>query len=1196
MKETPHLAWKRRTAWMALLLAMSLLVAADASIFAQQGQGQRQQQQQRQPAPAAPAPAAKGPDYGAMLQNLRWREIGPAIQGGRIDDFAVVDSDPSTIYVGTASGGVFKTTNAGTTWQPLFDNEEVSTIGDIAIAPSDPVIVWVGTGEPNNRQSASWGNGIYRSEDAGRTWKHMGLRETQSIGRIVIHPTNSNIVYVAAVGRLWGPSKERGVYKTTDGGKTWTNVLFVNEDTGVTDIILDPASPDTLLAAAYQRRRTVFGFNGSGPGSAIYKTTDGGANWRKLSRGLPYDPDFRPPAAPGGGGPGGGGGGGGGGAAALLAQLAGGAAPAGAAQPQQPDPKALLETGRIGLGVYARNTNIMYALVEHAEGGIFRSEDKGETWTRMSTTNPRPMYYSQVRIDPNNDLRIWALGAPVYFSEDGGRTFAQNRGGRIHGDYHAMWIDPANSQHMYAGTDGGIHQTWDGGRTWDFINTIPLAQFYEIDASMEKPYKVCGGLQDNGSWCAPAQTLYNRGITNDEWVNVGGGDGFYVKIDPSDGNILYSESQDGNVSRRNLATSENRSIRPREAEGDPRFRFQWNSPIVISAFDPKTIYYAGQFVFRSDDRGDTWRKISGDLTTGTDRNAQEIMGKVPDRYTRSRHDGVQQWPTISSIAESPVNRDVLWAGTDDGNLQVTRDGGKTWTNVISKVSGVQSKWIYVSRVIASKHVEGRAYVTLDGHRMNDFNIYVYVTEDFGQTWKAIAGNLPTNNGIVNVIREHPKNADLLFAGTEYGAFFSLDRGANWSRIKMNLPTVPVDDIVIHPRDNDLIFGTHGRAVWVLDDITPLQQMNATVADSDFSPFDIQPATNWRIYNHKASTGHKFFIGPNPPVGALLHFYLKKPLGEKDLIRITITDKDGKPVSTINCGGQAARTAAAAAQQAEQLAAQFGFGGGGGLGLGGCNPQPGINRVVWNLRIQPPPGGGGGGGFGGGGGGFGGGGGGSRVDPGVFTVKFNFANKDYTKTVTVEEDPRVQISDTDRAARRKALDDLQALQRQATQASQTVTGIRTAVRNAITAWRAPAVARSIPENIRQAAEKIIKDSEALCIKFASLQQCGIGQAAQLGDAGPPLVAQAPTFGQRIGVVLGQVEGMTVPVNSWQLGEMNAIKGPLEQAAQEAGKLRGQVDALNKLMNEAGIPHIRVAGGGGAGPGGPPEPPDEDNPKP
>jgi len=1137
--------------------------------------GQGRQRRQRQPAPQqqpgakpeAPPVAPAAPNYEALLANLRWREIGPAIMGGRIDDFAVVESDPNIVYVGVASGGVWKTTNSGTTWTPIFDDQPVSTIGDVTVAPSDPSIVWVGTGEPNNRQSSSWGNGVYKSTDAGRTWQNMGLKDTHHIARIIIHPANPNVVYVAAVGHLWGPNKERGLYKTTDGGKTWQQVLFINEDTGVIDVAMDLESPDTLYAAAYQRRRTVFGFNGSGPGSMLYKTTDGGTSWKKLMNGLPYNPEWQPPVQVTGGGPGGGGGG-----AGAAAQLA--AAQQQAARPREP--KAIQETGRIGVSIYRRNSNIVYAIIEHADGGVFRSEDKGETWTRMSDTNPRPMYYSQIVIDPNNDLRIWVMGAPMYYSEDGGRTFRTNRVSRIHGDYHAMWINPADSNHMIVGSDGGIHWSRDAGQTWDFVNTLALGQFYEIGVDMQKPYRVCGGLQDNGSWCAPAQTLYARGISNDEWVNVAGGDGYYVQIDPTDPNIVYAESQDGNPIRRNLATSESKSIRPREDEGEERYRFQWNTPIVISVHDPKVIYYAAQYVFKSTDRGDTWTKISPDLTTGTKRDEQPIMGKAPDRYTRSRHDGVQAWPTISALSESPLNRDVLWAGTDDGRLQITRDGGKTWTDVMGKVPGIQSKLIYVSRVVASRHAEGRAYLALDGHRMNDYNIYVYATEDFGQTWKPIRSGIPDDKGVINVIREHHRNPNLLFAGGEYGAYVSFDRGANWSRLRMNVPTVPVDDILIHPRENDLLFGTHGRSIWVLDDITPLEQLTPQVLESDVHLFDIRPATNWRIWNHKASTGHKIFVGPNPPLGALIHFYLKSALKEEEQIRITVQDKEGKTITTINCGGRARR---AVAQQAAQLAAGFGFA---VPAAAACDPKPGINRVVWNLRTQPAPGAavGGGPGFG-----FGVGlGQGSRVDPGEFTVKLTMGSKELTKKVVVEEDPRVQISDADRAARRKAINDLTELQLQATQAQRQITGLRTAVQNALNSWRAPGM--RVPDNVRQAAEDLLKKSQEVCEKLATRQQCGTAPAEQLGSAGPPLQPQPPTFGQRIGVVLGQLENWTAAPNSWQLGEITKISGPLRDAAAQVRKLATEdLAALNKLANEAGVPHIRVAPAAGE-PGGPP----------
>jgi photosystem II stability/assembly factor-like uncharacterized protein len=1106
-----------------------------------QAQGQRGQRGQRQQPPqAAPAPAAaEKPTFTSAMANLRWRSIGPAIMGGRTDDFAVVESNPSIVYVGLASGGVWKTVNGGTTWEPVFDDQPVSTIGDVTVAPSDPCTVWVGTGEPNNRQSSSWGNGVYKSADCGKTWQHTGLAETHHIGRIVVHPANPNVAYVAAVGRLWGASKERGVYKTTDGGKTWTNVLFVNEDTGVVDIALDWESPDTLYAAAYQRRRTVFGFNGSGPHGGVYKTTDGGATWRKLAGGLP------------------------------TAERG--------------------EIGRIGLQVYRRNTNIVYALVEHKEGGLFRSDDKGETWRKMSDTNPRPMYYSKVHLDPNNDLRIWVLGAPVYYSEDGGRTFVTTRGQRIHGDYHAMWINPANSDHLIVGTDGGIHWTYDGGRSWDYVNTLAIGQFYEVGLDMQKPYNVCGGLQDNGSWCGPSQTWWNQGITNAEWFRVGGGDGFYVQIDYSDPNIVYSESQDGNLSRRDLRTNESKSIRPREEEGEARYRFQWNSPIVISAHDPKTIYYGGNFVFKSNDRGDTWTKASPDLTTGQDRDKLPIMGKVPDAETRSRHDGVQQWPAITTLSESALDANVLWAGTDDGNLQVTRDGGKNWKNVAEKVPGVP-KGTYVTRVVASRHAAGTAYVTFDGHRSDDFGIYVFATTDYGETWKAISNGIPRSNGVINVIREHHRNPDLLFVGGEYGAFVSFDRGANWVPLRMNLPTVPVDDIAIHPRENDLVFGTHGRSIWVLDDITPLEQMNAQVLDAELHLFDLRPATQWRTYGNKGSTGHKIFQVPNPPNGALINFYLKAAPAADQRMRIQILDKDGKTVQEINCGRPTPpqqQQQQQAAAQAAQIAAAAGFG---ITPAPPCDPKPGINRVVWNLRARSPipPGAGPGAGFGPGG--FGGAGAGPRVDPGEYTVKVIMGQKEVSKKLTVEEDPRITISEADRAARRSAINRLMELVGPAVMAQRGITGLRTTLNQTLEAWKRPGAPR-IPDNVRQAAEDLFKKAEDVCLKFGNRNQCAIQDpGAQLGTAGPPLVWIPPTITQQLTQLFGAIEGWTAAPNAKQLADMERLAGQLRQYGDQVRALvTAELANLNKLMNDAGIPHIRLPQAGP--PGGPPGMDDE-----
>lgn len=844
-----------------------------------------------------------------ILKGISLRNIGPAIMGGRIDDFAVVEDQPHIIYVGTASGGVWKSENNGITWEPIFDNEAVSSIGDIAIAPSDPNIVWVGTGEANNRQSSSWGNGVYKSTDGGKTWKHMGLSDTHHIGRIVIHPANPDIVYVAAVGRLWGPNKERGLFKTTDGGKTWKCVLFINEDTGVTDVAIDPESPNIIYAATYQRRRTAYGFVGGGPHSGIYKSIDGGETWKKLKEGLPEG-----------------------------------------------------DTGRIGLDIYRKDPRIVYAIIENKDGGVFRSEDRGETWKKMSSTNPRPMYFSQIRIDPQNDLRIWVLGVQMYYSEDGGKTFRTDLVQRIHVDFHAMWINPKNSDHLILGSDGGIHISYDRGKTWDFINTIPLGQFYEVGYDMRKPYYIYGGLQDNGTWAGPSATRYSIGITNEDWYNVAGGDGFYAVVDPNDPTIAYVESQDGNLMRFNLKTGERRSIRPIPRDEKEEYRFNWNSPILISPHNSRVIYYGGNKLFKSTDRGETWTE-SPDLTTNPERDKMPIMGIIPDEKTLSRHDGVLYYGTITTISESPLKEGLLYVGTDDGNVQISKDGGKTWKNLTPKIKGVPPN-TYVSRVVASRFEEGRVYVTFDGHRSNDFKPYIFVSNDYGETWESISSNIPHGH-CVHVIREGLKNPDLLFVGTEFGAFFSIDRGKNWIRIKSNFPTVPVDDIAIHPREHDLILGTHGRSIWILDDARFFEDLKEEVLKADAYLFDIRPAEIFNPYSHKGSTGHKIFIAPNPPFGAIITYYLKDKV--KEDVKIQIFDKDGKKIREIK----------------------------------GPN-EKGVNRTSWDLRYEPPrapqdeqaqrffrataP----------------------FVMPGEYTVKLIVGDKEFSKKVKVELAPIYEI--------------------------------------------------------------------------------------------------------------------------------------------------------------------------------------------
>jgi photosystem II stability/assembly factor-like uncharacterized protein len=1050
---------------------------AQAKKRAREKQPEDKPSQGTKPATAPEPSAVPAPTIDSALANLKLREIGPAIMGGRIDDLAVVENNTDAFYVGAASGGVWKTTNGGVTFTPVFDSQPVSSIGDLAIAPSDPSILWVGTGEVNNRQSSSWGNGVYKSNDAGKTWSHLGLDATQHIGRIVIHPANPDVVYVAALGHLWGPNPERGVYKTADGGKTWNRSLFVNDDTGVVDMAMDPQSPDTLYAAAYERRRAPFGYNGGGAGSGIYKTTDGGATWKKLTKDLPEG-----------------------------------------------------DTGRIGLCIYRKNPNIVYAVIENAKGGTFRSEDKGETWKKMGDTNPRPSYYSQIIVDPNNDLRIWVLGANIFYSEDGGKTFNNHFvTNKIHGDFHTLWIDPADSNHIIAGCDGGLQISRDGGRAWVFDNTIAIGQFYEVSYDMQQPYTICGGLQDNAAWCGPSRTSFVEGITNGDWYRVVGGDGFYTVRDPADPDTVYSEAQDGNLSRRNLRSSEARSIQPRAKEGEPPYRFNWNTPLVISAHEPTTIYYGGSYLFKSTDRGDTWTKLGGDLTTGVDRNTLPILGKLPSKDTLSRNDGVEWYPTITTINESPLSSAVLWVGTDDGNLQVTRDGGQTWKNVADRVPGVP-KGTYVSRAVASKYAEGTAYVTFDGHRSSDFHVYAFTTTDFGETWKPVSSGLPDNTGTLHVIREHPQDPNILFAGTEFGAYFSLDRGANWHQLKMNFPTVPVDDIQIQPRENDLILGTHGRSIWILDDLTPVLQFNEKILASGLHLFPIRPAIAWRMYANKWYTGNQHFAGPNPPDGALISYYLKTKPDEKEKVKITILDKDGKTVRDMD-GDKAV----------------------------------GINRVNWDLRYNSPveltpeqreaqaQG------F------FFGGARGPRAEPSDYTVKVTAGKIEVTQPLKVEEDPRIQITAPDRAARHQAVMQLYEMARTAEEGRKTVVGLDDSLKAAQESWKKPG-APKVPEEIQKQAEAVAKKLEELRDKF-------VPPKSPEGFAGAPLTYRPPPLPQRIGRLMFQIEGYTAAPDPPQNEEFSVLTKLLSETMSALHKFTDEdVANLNKALNDAGVPRI------------------------
>lgn len=849
---------------------------------------------------------------GSAAKSFQFRNIGPAIVGGRIDDIAVVECDPYTIYIGTASGGLWKTVNNGVTWQPIFDDQVTSSIGAVSVSPSNPEILWVGTGEANNRQSSSWGSGVYKSYDGGASWIHTGLEDTHHIGGIAIDPADPDVVFIAAAGHLWGPNEQRGLFRTLDGGETWENVLFVDENTGCIDVVIDPSNNKIVYAALYQRRRRGWGFIGGGPGSGLYKSVDGGSAWKQLTDGLPDG-----------------------------------------------------DTGRIGIDIFKSDPNIVYVTIENKNGGIFRSENKGETWVRMSGTNPRPMYYSTIRIDPNNDQRIWVLGARMFTSLDGGQTFRTDVVSRIHGDHQALWIDPANSNHMIIGSDGGIYFSYDKGLTWDFINTLPLAQFYEIGYDMQTPYNVYGGLQDNGSWQGPSATKNRIGITNDDWSRVGGGDGFYTQVELTDQKLLYLESQNGELMIFNLTTKESKFVYPEPGDGDEPYRFNWNTPVIVSSHNSNTVYYGGNRFFKSTDKGLSWT-ASQDLTTNKNRDELPLMGMLPDENSLSLNDGISSYGNITTIAESPVSAGVLWIGTDDGNLQLTRDDGETWTDLTDKLPGVPDV-TYVSRISASYYDEAQAYVTLDGHRNNDFSPYIFVTDNFGRNWRSLSSGLPEGS-TVNVIREHHGNPDLLFIGTERGAYFSIDRGESWTKFT-TIPTVPVDDIAVHPRENDLILGTHGRSIYILDDITPLEMLNEDVLASESYLFPVRRAERFQYYNNKANPGYKIFIGKNPEFGALITYYLNTPVEPDDEVLVTLYDDEGI-VRTLN----------------------------------GTKNQ-GLNRIAWDLRSESldadrrsrAP----------------------FVLPGRYTAELTVKTMTETTPVIVELDPRISVPATDLQAQRKA---------------------------------------------------------------------------------------------------------------------------------------------------------------------------------
>ena len=838
------------------------------------------------------------------FSGLKFRSIGPGVASGRVMSIAVNPKNKFEYYVGVASGGVWKTVNDGTTWTPLFDKEGSYSIGWVTLDPNDPSVVWVGAGESNSQRSVSYGDGVYRSDDGGKNWQNLGLKRSEHIGRVVIDPRDSKVVYVAAEGPLWGPGGDRGLYKSVDGGKNWKAVLTISENTGVADVAIDPSNPDLVYASAYQRRRHVFTLIDGGPESAIYKSTDAGATWNKLKSGLPT-----------------------------------------------------ADMGRIGLAVSPVDPNVVYATVEAADGkgGIFRSEDRGANWERRNEFNAGALYYSQVVCDPKNVDRIFVMNVSLRESFDGGKTLHPINETNHHGDNHAMWIDPDNSKHWLLGSDGGMYETWDDAKSWQFKANLPTLQFYDVAIDNSVPfYNVCGGTQDYFSWCGPVRTRNLNGIMNSDWFVTTGGDGFRSVVDPADPNTIYSESQYGVLVRYDKPTGQELALQPLEGKGQPPLRWNWDSPVIISPHSHTRLYFAANKLFRSDDRGDTWKAISGDLTRQTDRNKLPVMGTVWNPDAVAKNASTSFYGNIVALSESPKKEGLIYVGTDDGLIQITGDGGQSWTKN-EKFPGVPET-SYVSRLAASQHDANVVYAAFDGHKNEDFKPYLLRSGDSGKSWTSIAANLP-ENGPVLAFAEDTVNPNLLFVGTEFGAFFSVDRGSRWVQLKGGLPTIAVRDMVMQGREGDLVIATFGRGFYVLDDISALRQMKGESLEQSAALFQVRDALLF-IERHplggpkKGFQGDAFYTADNPPYGAVFTAYLKEKLKTKKEKRQEAEKEAAKKNQTLPYPTNDELRAEAEEPKPEVYFLVYDESGAAIRRVEGST-DAGFQRAAWDLRYPPP---------------------------------------------------------------------------------------------------------------------------------------------------------------------------------------------------------------------------------------------------
>lgn len=862
--------------------------------------------------------AQSNPSKSDLLQSYSWRAIGPANMGGRVTDIDGVPGNPSTFYVSGADGGIHKTIDGGVSFQPIFENQRAYSIGALTIAPSDKNILWVGTGEGDPRNSVGYGWGVYKSTDGGASWEHLGLKKTERIKRIVVDPTNPDVACVCALGKEWGANPERGVFKTTDGGKTWDKILYIDEDTGCADIAMENENPRIMYAGMWTFRRRPWRFDDGGKNTAIYKTTDGGANWKKIMNGLPETDMARP-----------------------------------------------------GIHIAQSDPDIVYLMTEFEGGGTaFRSEDKGENWIMVNddpNINFRPFYYSDVRVDPQNPNILFSISGRLSRSKDNGKTW-ERIATTVHGDHQALWIDPQNPEYILNGSDGGFQRSFDGGDNWEIINNIELSQFYQIQVDNLKPYNVYGGLQDNGTWVGPSNSLYNTGILKRHWKGLAYGDGYFAEPIPGNEHLVYTNLQGGVPFLVDSRYGNVQTIHPFPkiigSAGDAielhKYRFNWDAPIHISPHDPETVYIGGNVIFKSQDRGNSWEVISPDLTTN-DKSKQRTSGGTiyQDNTAAEFH------CTVLYIAESPVQKGVLWAGTDDGNVQLSMDGGKNWTNLKDRIKGLPD-FAWVSKIHASEHQAGTAFVTVDQHRMNDFRPYVFMTKNFGKSWEKISSNLPKDD-YVKVVRQDPHNPNLLFAGMEHGIYASWNLGKSWEKINIDLPNVSVRDLRIQARDRDLIVGTHGRGAYILDDIRPLEELNMAQGKS-LHVFPVREAVLWNMFWRIENLGDRTYKAKNPEFGAYINFSINQDTS--DPVVVEIKDSKGNIVTTL-----------------EHKEA-----------------KKGVNRLVWDLgydgakelknKIEE---------------GFSYGTLRPKVPPGNYVATINAMNQTTKTNITVSADPRINMS-------------------------------------------------------------------------------------------------------------------------------------------------------------------------------------------